>query len=80
MKNITLSLAILWLWTIILAGCNSKEVWDVEYDLSTEIGREMHCYAQFQKNIRANSYWAEWTNEVNNEWNYGVEWKVKADW
>ena len=80
MKNITLSLAILWLWTIILAGCNSKEVWDVDYDLSTEIGREMHCYAQFQRSIRANSYWAEWTNEVNNEWNYVVEWKVKADW
>ena len=71
--------AIAGLWAIILTGCNSKEVWDVDYDLSTEIGREMHCYAQFQKNVRANSYWAEWTNEVNNWFGAVVEWKVIAD-
>ena len=76
----TLSLvAIAGLWAIILTGCNSKNVWDVEYDLSTEMWREMHCYAQFQKNVRANSYWAEWVSEVNN-WSVAiVEWKVKAD-
>ena len=76
----TLSLvAILGLCAIILTGCNSKNVWDVDYDLSTEIGREMHCYAQFQKNVKADVYWAEWVPEYDYEWTFIVEWKVKAD-
>ena len=78
MKKSTL-IAIAGLWAVVLTGCNSQEVWDVDYDLSTEMGREMHCYAQFQKNVRANSYWAEWTNEVNNWFSAIVEWKVTAD-
>jgi hypothetical protein len=63
----------------LFSWCNSKNVWDVDYDLSTEIGREMHCYAQFQKNVRANNYWAEWLNEVNNWFWAIVEWKITAD-
>jgi len=39
-----------------LTGCNSQNVRDVEYDLSTEMGREMHCYAQFQKDHQAKYY------------------------
>lgn len=80
MKKSALSLvAIAGLWAIILAWCDSKEVWESDYDLSTEIGREMHCYAQFQKDVRANSYWAEWENEVNDGFNAVVKWKVSAD-
>ena len=78
MKKTTL-VAIAGLWAVILAWCNSKEVWDVDYDLSNEIGREMHCYAQFQKNVKANSYWADWANEVNNWFGAIVQWKVTAD-
>jgi len=75
----TLSLVvILWLWTVMLTGCGSKNVWDLDYDLSTEIGREMHCYAQFQKDHQAKNYWAEWVSEVNNGFVSIVEWKVKA--
>lgn len=78
-RNTLWIVAMLWLATVLLAGCNSKEVWDVDYDLSTEIGRQLHCYAQFQKNVRANSYWVEWANEVNNWFGAVVEWKVTAD-
>jgi hypothetical protein len=48
--------ATLLLATMLLAGCNSKEVWDVDYDLSTEIGRQLNCYAQFQKENEGSSY------------------------
>ena len=76
----TLSLVtIAGLWTLILSGCNSKNVRDIDYDLSTEMWREMHCYAQFQKDHQAKQYWAEWVNEVNNGFIAIVEWKVKAD-
>lgn len=76
----TLSLvAILWLWTVLLTWCNSKNVWDVDYDLSTEVWRQLHCYAQFQKDVRANNYWAEWVREVSNGFTTLVEWKVNAD-
>jgi hypothetical protein len=78
MKKSTL-IAIAGLWASVLTWCNSQEVWEADYDLSTEIGREMHCYAQFQKNVRANSYWAEWANEVNDWFLAVVEWKVTAD-
>ena len=78
MKKSTL-VAIAGVWAVILTGCNSKNVWDVDYDLSTEIGREMHCYAQFQKDHQAKNYWAEWVPEQSNGFNVIVEWKVKAD-
>ena len=76
----TLSLvAILWLWTVILTGCGSKNVWDLDYDLSTEMWRQLHCYAQFQRDHQAKQYWAEWVKEVNNGFGAIVEWKIKAD-
>lgn len=79
MKKSTLWLvAILWLATV-LTGCNSKEVWDVDYDLSTEMGRQLHCYAEFQRDHQAKQYWAEWVREVNNGFGAVVEWKIKAD-
>ena len=77
-KSVLWFVAILWA-TLFLTGCNSQEVWDVDYDLSTEMGRQLHCYAQFQKNVKADSYWAEWLNEVNNGFETMVEWKIKAD-
>ncbi len=79
MKKTLLLVAILWLWTAILMGCNWKNVRDVDYDLSTEMGRELHCYAEFQRDHQAKQYWAEWISEVNNGFGAIVEWKVKAD-
>lgn len=78
MKKTTLWIVAL-LAVATLAGCNNQNVWDVDYDLTTEIWREMHCYAQFQKDFPAKEYWAEWVNEVEHEWFYIVEAKVKAD-
>jgi putative hemolysin len=43
------------------------------------MGRQLHCYAQFQKDYHAKQYWAEWVAEVNNGFNVVVEGKVKAD-
>ena len=77
-KNVLWFVAVLWLATV-LTGCNSKEVWDVDYDLSTEMWRQLHCYAQFQRDHQAKNYWAEWVSEVNNGFGSIVEWKVKAD-
>ena len=79
MKKSTLWLvAILWLATV-LTGCNSKEVWDADYDLKNEIGRQLHCYAQFQKENTANNYWVDWKPESNNWFEAIVEWIAKAD-
>ena len=76
----TLSLLVIfWLWTVILTGCNSKNVWDINYDLSTEMWRQLHCYAEFQRDHQAKQYWAEWVREINNGYWAIVEWKVKAD-
>ena len=79
MKKTLFLVVVTWLWAVILAGCNWKNVWDVDYDLSTEIGRQLNCYAQFQRDHQAKQYWAEWTSEVNNWFSAIVEWKVKAD-
>lgn len=65
------------LWIIVLWGCNSKEVWDEKYDLTTEIGRQLNCIAQFQKENKDNSYSVEWLKEVINEGNCIVEWRVQ---
>ena len=64
-KSILVGIAVL--WAVILAGCNWKNIRDVDYDLSTEIWREMHCYSQFQKNVKANNYWAEWKVKADDE-------------
>jgi hypothetical protein len=45
----------------------------VDYDLTNEIGRELHCYAQFQKDVKADSYGAEWIGEVRDGFNVIVE-------
>ncbi len=79
MKKKLSSVLILLLWVAILTWCNWKNVWDVDYDLSTEMWRQLHCYAQFQKNVKAESYGAEWTKEVNDVSGTIVEWQVKAD-
>ena len=79
MKKTLWFVAILGLWSVILTGCNSKEVRDLDYNLSTEIGRQLHCYAEFQRDHQAKNYWAEWVSEMNNGFESIVEWKVKAD-
>lgn len=78
MKNLWL-VAILWLASLLLTGCNSKEVWDVDYDLTNEIGRQLHCYAQFQKENKARNYWVDWEPESSNWFTVVVEWIAKAD-
>ena len=78
MKKSTLWLvAILWLATV-LTGCNFNS-WDVEYDLSTEMGRQLNCLDKFWKEIKADSYWAEMHPEVNNGFSAIVEWIVKIN-
>lgn len=78
MKNLWL-VAILWLAGLLLTGCGSKEVWDVDYDLTNEIGRQLHCYAQFQKENKARNYWVDWQPETSNWFTVVVEWMAKAD-
>lgn len=78
MKKSTLWLvAILWLATV-LAGCNFNS-WDVEYDLSTEMGRQLNCLDKFWKEIKADSYWAEMHPEFSNGFSTIVEWIVKVN-
>ena len=55
MKKVT-QLALWCSLMVFLTGCNSKNVWDMDYDLSTEIGRELHCYAEFQRDHQAKQY------------------------
>jgi len=78
-KNTLWLVATLLLATMLLAGCNSKEVWDVDYDLSTEIGRQLNCYAQFQKENEGSSYWVDWEPETNNWFIAIEEWVAKVD-
>ena len=62
-------------WALVLTGCNSKNVWDVDYDLTNEIWRQLHCYAQFQKENPAKNYWVEWNTDEF------ITWKmVYVDW
>ena len=77
-KNVLWLITLLWV-TVLLVWCNSKEVWDVDYDLKSEIGRQLHCYAQFQKDNKANNYWVDWKPELSNWFTVVVEWIVKAD-
>ncbi len=79
MKKSTLWLvAILWLVTV-LAGCNSKEAWDVDFDLKDKIGRQLHCYVQFQKENEEDNYVVDWKPESNNWFTAIVEWIAKSD-
>ena len=79
MKRNTLWLvAILWLATVLLAGCNFNR-WDVEYDLTNEMGRQLNCLDKFWKEINADSYWAQMSPEVNNGFSAIVEWTVKVN-
>ena len=79
MKKSTLWLvAILWLATV-LTGCNSKEAWDVDFDLNDKIGRQLHCYVQFQKENEEDNYVVDWKPESNNWFTAIVEWIAKSD-
>ena len=78
MKKGTLWLvAVLWL-SAVLVGCNLNTR-DVEYDLTNEMGRQLHCLDQFQNEIKADSYWAEMKPEVSNGFVITLEWNVKAN-
>ena len=79
MKENTLWLAIiLWLATVLLTGCNFN-TWSLEYNLKSEVGRQMHCLDQFWKEVKADSYWAQMSPEVSNGFSIIVEWNVKAN-
>ena len=70
--------AILWLTTVFLAGCNFNS-WGVEYNLKSEIGRQLHCLDQFSMEINTDTYWANMSPEVNNGFLAIVEWNVKVN-
>lgn len=76
-KNTLWLVAVLWL-SAVLAGCNIN-TWNIEYDLTNEMGRQLHCLDQFQKEIKADSYWAEMKPEVSNGFVITLEWNVKAN-
>ena len=78
-RNILWLVAVLWLATVLLAGCNSKEDWDVDFDLKDKIGRQLHCYAQFQKENKENDYWVDWKPELSKWFKVVVEWIAKSD-
>ena len=78
MKKSTLWLvSILWLATV-LAGCNFNS-WGIEYDLSTEMGRQLNCLDRFWKEVKADSYSSEMHPEVSNGFSTIVEWTVKVN-
>ena len=67
-------------WAAALTGCNSQNIWDVEYDLKNEIWRQLHCYAQFQKENHAKNYWVEWNTDEFSNWKIiFVDWLAYAD-
>ena len=78
-RNVLWLIAMLWLSVVFLVGCNSQNVWDIDYDLSTEIWRQLHCYAQFQKENRADRYWVDWMPESNDGFIAVVEWVAKVN-
>ena len=65
-KNILWLAVILWLGTVILAGCDNAKT--ENYDLTNEIWRQLHCYDQFKIEKPAKNYWADWLPEVI-DWN-----------
>ena len=75
-RNTLWFLAVLWLLTVLLEGCNFGEV---NYDLTNEMGRQLNCLDKFSKEIKADSYWAEMKPEVNNGFSAIVEWTVKVN-
>ena len=78
MKNTFFGLWILFLGLFII-WCSSQNVWDVEYDLSSEMWRNLHCSAMFQKADVAKLKWTHWIAERILDDNYLVEWKMDTD-
>ena len=77
-KNTLLFLAVLWVSTVLLTGCNFNG-WDIEYDLTNEMGRQLNCLDKFWKEIKADSYWAQMNPEVTNGFSTIVEWNVRVN-
>ena len=75
------SLVLLWffgLW-MLFAWCNSQNVWDIEYDLTTEMWRNLHCSAMFQKADVAKLKGTYWVPEKFWDDTYVVEWKMDTN-
>ena len=75
------SLVLLWFFGfwMLFAWCNSQNVWDVEYDLTTEMWRNLHCSAMFQKAGVAELKGTHWVSEREVEDTYLLEWRMETD-
>jgi len=75
------SLVLLWVFSfwILFAWCNSQNVWDMEYDLTNEIWRNLHCSAMFQKADVAKLKGTYWVSEKFWDDTYVLEWKMDTD-
>ena len=74
-------LTVLWVLSfwLVVAWCTTHNVWDDDYDLWTEIWRELHCSAMFQKADVAELKWTYWVAEREVEDTYLVEWRMETD-
>ena len=75
------SLVLLWVFSfwILFAWCNSQNVWDLEYDLTNEIWRNLHCSAMFQKADVAKLKGTYWVAEKFWDNAYVLEWKMDTN-
>lgn len=75
------SLFLLWVFSfwILFAWCNSQNVWDIEYDLTNEIWRNLHCSAMFQKADVAKLKGTYWVSEKFWDDTYVVEWRMDTN-
>ncbi len=78
MRNSIFGLWILF-FGVFISWCSSQNVWDVEYDLSSEMWRNLHCSAMFQKADVAKLKWTHWIAERIFDDKYLVEWKMDTD-
>ena len=78
MKNL---FSVLWVlgFSFLFVWCSSQNVWDVDYDLTNEVWREMHCSAMFQKAGVATLKSTYWLGEKEAEDGYIVEWRMDTD-
>lgn len=73
-------LTVIWVFSflLVLAWCSSKNVWDIDYDLWTEMWRQLHCSAMFQKAGIAELKWTNWVTERDVENTNLVEWLMET--
>ena len=90
-KNLSLT-AVLLAGTLVLNWCVSVETTQ-DYDLSTEQGRQLHCFEEAKTQIWGDNFWAEWEDEevidnaiyvksavIADDWVHNVECSYGTDW